>query len=101
MPEMDGFEATKAVRSAEKGSGRHLPIVAMTAHVMKGDREACLDAGMDAYVAKPINPEDLWQAIAAVVSVPAERPRTPAHAPEIEREPTDVLTSPNSSVSAK
>jgi two-component system, sensor histidine kinase and response regulator len=83
MPEMDGFEATKAVRSAEQNSSRHLPIIAMTAHVMKGDREACLEAGMDAYVAKPIHPDDLWCAIATVLSSPAARtmPREPEPAP--------------------
>jgi signal transduction histidine kinase/CheY-like chemotaxis protein len=54
MPEMGGFEATAAIRAAEEASGVHVPIVAMTAHAMKGDRERCLAAGMDEYIAKPL-----------------------------------------------
>ncbi len=63
MPEMDGFEATAAIREKEKASGRHLPIIAMTAHAMKGDRERCLEAGMDGYVSKPVHPGELFKAI--------------------------------------
>jgi signal transduction histidine kinase/DNA-binding response OmpR family regulator/ligand-binding sensor domain-containing protein len=59
MPEMDGFEATAALRQKERSSGMHLPVIALTAHAMKGDRERCLAAGMDGYLAKPIHPEEL------------------------------------------
>src|SRR5204863_1375590 len=59
MPDMDGFEATKALRDKEKKSGNHLPIVAMTASAMHGDRETCIAAGMDDYVSKPVSMEQL------------------------------------------
>jgi CheY-like chemotaxis protein len=63
MPEMDGLEATAAIRETEKVSGGHLPILAMTAHAMASDRERCLQAGMDGYLGKPIHPEELRMAI--------------------------------------
>jgi two-component system sensor histidine kinase/response regulator len=59
MPEMDGFEATREIRLREKLSGRHVPIIAMTANAMQGDRARCLDAGMDDYIAKPVRTEEL------------------------------------------
>jgi CheY-like chemotaxis protein len=59
MPEMDGLEATAAIREKEKGSGLHQAVVALTAHAMKGDREKCLAAGMDGYLTKPIRPQEL------------------------------------------
>jgi len=59
MPEMDGYEATAAIRSKDEVSGNHTPIIAMTAHAMTGDSERCLEAGMDGYVSKPIRIEHL------------------------------------------
>jgi CheY-like chemotaxis protein len=66
MPEMDGFEATVRIRQAEQQKGGHLPVIAMTAHAMKGDRERCLAAGMDGYLAKPLQPRELWQELERV-----------------------------------
>ena len=66
MPEMDGLTATGKIRENEKSTGRHLPIIAMTAHAMKGDRERCMEAGMDGYVSKPISGALLEAAIAEV-----------------------------------
>jgi PAS domain S-box-containing protein len=71
MPEMGGLEATRAIRTREQRTGRYLPIVALTAHAMQGDREKCLDAGMDEYLAKPI---DVPRLIAAVEQLGAGRP---------------------------
>jgi len=63
MPEMDGFEATAAIRQKEKAIGAHIPIIALTAHAMKGDRERCVAGGMDGYVSKPVQAEELIQAV--------------------------------------
>jgi CheY-like chemotaxis protein len=63
MPEMDGFECTGIIRAREQGTRFHVPIVAMTAHAMKGDEARCLAAGMDGYVSKPIQPDELFDAI--------------------------------------
>ena len=63
MPEMDGLEATALIRERERGSGTHLPVIAMTAHAMQGDRDRCLAAGMDGYVVKPIRRPELQAAL--------------------------------------
>ena len=64
MPEMDGLEATAAIRQREVRTGAHIPIVAMTAHAMQGDQQRCLEAGMDAYISKPIHGETLLRLVA-------------------------------------
>jgi PAS domain S-box-containing protein len=89
MPEMSGLEATEAIRKQEEGTGRHLPIVALTARAMAGDREQCLAAGMDAYVSKPVRAPELFSTIDTVMTgtattVPAtSTPETAAHSVDI------------------
>jgi signal transduction histidine kinase/DNA-binding response OmpR family regulator len=63
MPEMNGLEATRAIREIEKSSGTHIPIIGVTAHALKGDRERCIEAGMDDYLSKPVSPDRLTQKI--------------------------------------
>lgn len=78
MPEMDGLEAAERIRELEAGAGRHVPIIAMTAHALKGDRERCLEAGMDGYVAKPIRARELFEAIGALQpQPPVDQPPQP------------------------
>jgi PAS domain S-box-containing protein len=86
MPEMDGFAATQAIRAKETGGNTHVPIIALTAHAMKGDRERCLAAGMDAYASKPIRAAELFEVIARLLPSDFERaqrtqgPETPVGA---------------------
>ena len=89
MPEMDGLEATAALRALEKGRLQRLPIIAMTAHAMKGDRSRFLHAGMDSYIAKPIQPQELVSVIEQAVPRPQEaaegHPSKPAAREVIDR----------------
>jgi CheY-like chemotaxis protein len=93
MPEMNGLEATEAIRAAEMGSGRHLPIVAMTAHAMTGDRERCLAAGMDDYLTKPIRAEALITHVERIAmrtdDASPTRPQSPAFSLEEALERVD------------
>ncbi len=68
MPEMDGLDATRSIRRHQEMTGGHVPIVALTAHAMKGDRQRCLSAGMDAYVTKPIRSKELLRVITEVTA---------------------------------
>jgi CheY-like chemotaxis protein/nitrogen-specific signal transduction histidine kinase/HPt (histidine-containing phosphotransfer) domain-containing protein len=81
MPEMDGLTATRLIRERQRTIGLHTPIIAMTAHTMSGDRERCLDSGMDAYISKPIGRDKLLQAIQAVVGKKL-RPKAKASQPQ-------------------
>ncbi len=91
MPEMDGIEATAAIRKEETFAGKHLPIIAMTAHAMEGDREHCLAAGMDGYIAKPIRPQDLIDAIDKLGLSPAV-PEVATAAQRGDHEPIDTAS---------
>jgi PAS domain S-box-containing protein len=88
MPELGGFDATRAIRGREKQTGGHLPIVAMTAHAMKGARERCLEAGMDGYISKPVQAEELARVIGEVVSQPVGA--SPAPLPAIDSATIDL-----------
>jgi len=76
MPEMDGLEATTALRQREQATGEHQPVVAMTALAMKGDRERCIAAGMDGYLSKPIRPQELDEMLDSYLAL--EREERPA-----------------------
>ena len=109
MPVMDGLEATRAIRQSEQMTGGHLPIIAMTAHAMTGNREQCLDAGMDAYASKPIQPKELGETITQVMarfgggeatvsalsadtsSIKPTRRDADAEVPAVDRESLDIV----------
>ncbi len=77
MPDLDGFEATRLIRAWESANGQHIPIIAMTAHAMKGDRERCLEAGMDDYVTKPIDSRILGAVLNRWVGNNTDKESTP------------------------
>ncbi len=92
MPEMDGFEATAAIRHAEADGPTRLPIIALTAHAMKGDRDKCVAAGMDGYLSKPVNAAELFALIESVAPSGSHAPATApiAHAmPEVQEAPQE------------
>lgn len=90
MPDMDGFETTKAIRVQERTSGKHLPIVAMTAHAMSGDRERCLEAGMDSYVTKPVDAMKLFTAITDVFQKDVTANAIRSQAPPAAQKPHSI-----------
>jgi len=87
MPEMNGFEATALIREKERTTGRRMPIVALTAHAMKGDRERCLESGMDDYLAKPIRSAELYKVIENQVRPPQNEKTEGAGGPSVSIEP--------------
>ncbi len=107
MPEMDGLEATRVIRQHEAGTDRHVPIVAMTAQAMKGDRERCLESGMDDYLTKPVRPAELFATIARVVGevrpaqtlvappAPADSPSNASPKSPADLAPTSASSPPN------
>ena len=84
MPEMDGLEATEKIRASEQHTGTHIPIIAMTAYALKGDRERCMAAGMDGYIAKPIHVNELFNVIDGLFAATAEHAEQPV--PEMAAE---------------
>jgi CheY-like chemotaxis protein len=90
MPVMDGFQAIAAMRDAERGTGHHLPVIALTAHALKGDRERCLAAGMDDYLAKPIRTAELLSILERLGGGGPLAPSAPASV-EPAFEPAEIL----------
>src|ERR1051326_5107697 len=93
MPNMDGFEAVGHIRRHEAGTANHVPIVAMTAHVLRGDRERCLAAGMDAYLPKPIRAGELLELIEPLLSAGTTNGSSPQASPSIDTGLLDEITS--------
>jgi PAS domain S-box-containing protein len=94
MPQMDGLETTRIIREREGASGRHTPILAMTAHAIKGDRELCLRAGMDGYIAKPVRARELHAAIERAMAAPrANGHAQPSPSPDTDDSASDAASS--------
>ncbi|MDP9377770.1 MAG: response regulator, partial [Actinomycetota bacterium] len=91
MPEIDGYEATRTIRANERDASRRIPIIAMTANTMTGDRENCLAAGMDDYVGKPLRAEPLDEAIARMLPSEPSEPSTPVAADDGENPALPLL----------
>jgi two-component system sensor histidine kinase/response regulator len=89
MPGKDGIEATAVIRSKEVATGAHLPIIALTAHAMKGDRERCISAGMDAYISKPIRSKELFETIESVLHLSVTEPLPPEKGRDSDDAPFD------------
>jgi len=92
MPEMDGLEATRLIRAGEKESGRHLPIIAVTAHAVVGYQQLCLDAGMDDYISKPFGIDDLLKVMAQHLPSIGEKLAQPNPPPDLARNSSDGTT---------
>ncbi len=92
MPGMDGLEATAAIRELEKGSGEHIPIVALTAHALKGSSERCRAAGMDAYLSKPVEIERLLQTVDAFISEKTEGSSSAPYMMGSQHAPEEVMS---------
>jgi len=87
MPVMDGYEATRMIRKGERTTGKHMPIVAMTANALEGDRDRCLEAGMDDYITKPFNPDDLRATVERWLTLESQTTPEEEASPEPESEP--------------
>ncbi len=87
MPEMDGLEATSMIRQAEKETGAHQAVIALTAHAMKGDQERCLAAGMDGYLTKPIHAQELDEILDRYVALRKEKPAATSQSQSAAEQP--------------